>query len=296
MNADQIYFNYYPGNIKHKRKCGSVSLNQFIRANKEPNEKMIEIFNKLENVNSKAEKRSLKGQLYSFTPSVLIKEVRRYADIISFTGLAQLDFDGLEHEYARQLKLELFETYNPIVCAYISPSKKGLKALVRIPIVDTIEQYKGYYRGIISEFSNYEGFDDSPKNAVLPLFLSYDKELLYRENPSVWDVYEEEEKKYINNLEDKVYNDDNRDYNYNKVVRIVSDSINGISTNGHPTVVKTSLIIGSRVSAGYIGKFEAETLMINLISVNHYLSKGVDGYIKTALWGIEQGMKQARYY
>jgi len=77
---------------------------------------------------------------------------------------------------------------------------------------------------------------------------------------------------------------------------LVINAINSITDNGHPQVRSASLILGSRVGAGYITQHEANALMENLIKSNGYLQKNIRGYIKTSKWGIDNGMNNPKYY
>jgi len=302
-------FSYFSGNIKFVRPLGVVSFDDFIRAHKHPKQRTRDILAEIKTLDmsvesSKLLKRQLKAKLFAFTPSVIIKDntSRKYDNILSFSGYAQLDFDKLENENeAINLKQYLFETYPMIVAAYLSPSRNGVKCLIQIPKISieagidaAVKEYKDYYRAIQSEFKNYNGFDVAPQNAVLPLFLSIDENILYRKTDNVWDI--KEDLPVITPTNFKYEYNDKQTYFYNKTVRILKDRINSIVSDGHPQVVKASLILGSRVGAGYIDKFEAEDLIINAINNNQYLSKGVAGYVKTAMWGIDNGMRQPKYY
>ena len=299
------HFSYFSGNIKFVRPLGTVNIEQFVNAHKNPTPSTKELVDRIKDVKDKVIKRSLKGQLFAFTPSVTIIESRKYSNIVSFSGLAQLDFDKLGSvEAAIEFRDYIFETYPMIVCAYLSPSRNGVKCLIRIPKISifkgidvAIKEYKEYYRAIESEFGNYDGFDDSPKNPVLPLYISYDEDIRFRDATEVWDL-KEEEPKPPPTLRSKpnVSYTYTGDYYYDKTVRLISTKINEIIDNGHPQVVRAFLVLGSRVGAGYIDKFDAERLAINLIESNEYLSKGTQGYIKTAMWAIDNGFKNPKYY
>jgi hypothetical protein len=56
------------------------------------------------------------------------------------------------------------------------------------------------------------------------------------------------------------------------------------------------LIFGTRVGAGYVDRYEAENELISLVQQNRYLSKGLSGYLTTAKWGLNEGVKTPSYY
>jgi hypothetical protein len=298
-------FSYFSGNIKHVRPLGVVSFDNFIKAHKNPTAQTLNILNQIKLVGGdKVKKRSLKGQLYAFTPTVQIIESRRIRNIVSFSGYTQLDFDKLESvSKAEEFRDYIFETYPMISAAYLSPSRNGVKCLINIPrikvsrgIDKAVNEYRDYYRAIISEFGNYDGFDEAPKNVVLPLFISEDKNIRYRHTFDVWDIKEDapiiEQQPNLN----YTHKGTSKAYFYEKTVRIFTDKINGIVENAHPQLLRACLVLGSRAGAGYIDLLEAEHLAMNLVTVNGYMAKGTDGYLKTAIWAVNEGYKRPREY
>ena len=100
-------------------------------------------------------KAELKTSLYSFTPCVRVEGRRRYADIKNFTGLLALDFDKLEMEYAKEFKTALFNEYSFIIAAWLSPSRHGVRALVKIPIVQSVGEFKEHFNAVSNTLSIY---------------------------------------------------------------------------------------------------------------------------------------------
>lgn len=68
------------------------------------------------------------------------------------SGLCILDFDNIKTEEAIQLKEEL-KSDAFIYASWISPSANGLKALVKIPTVQSDAEYLLYYKSIVEYFS-----------------------------------------------------------------------------------------------------------------------------------------------
>jgi len=303
-----VKFNYYTGNIFDTKPLGIVSLKQFIAANQNPSIETLELLEDIRQAsaaNNLKLKRELKHKLFAFTPSVLICSggTRRYADVAEWTGLMQIDLDGIETlEEAIQIKNHIFEGYKEIVCAFISPSGKGVKCLMKTIIPTDKQHYKALHSGMVDTFEEYSYLDLSTKNAMLPMFISADKDILFRDY-SECDAWAQEnwtktEYVQLNDTLPNNFNKDNigNDYNTKKVIRITESRINNIMDCGHPQVRSTALILGSRVAAGYINENDAQNLLTSLIQNNSYLKKDLRNYLSTAHWGIKEGMKAPKYF
>src|SRR5690606_14641702 len=118
-------------------------------------------------------------KLTYFTPSVDVSE-RRYENIKSFTGVMVMEYDEIGEKKAEKLKRKISKRFKSCICAYLSPSKSGCKFLFKIPIVNSVEEYKEYFYGLASYLEQIEGFDSSNQSCVLPLFISYDLDMLIR--------------------------------------------------------------------------------------------------------------------
>ena len=127
-----------------------------------------------------------------------------------------------------------------------------------------------------------------------------DRSIYYRELNEVIEWTEEDWTKEIyvnlNDIPKPDISTQKLDIYKDKVIRIITDRINSITDNGHPQVRDTSLVLGSRVGAGYIYQYEAEALIEYLIRTNPYLQKGLNGYIKTSKWGIQNGINQPKFF
>lgn len=305
---DKILFQYYNGNIHNTHPRGFVSLRQFINAHKNPSEKMKLVFyrvNEAAVAGNKELKNKLKMKhLFFFTPSVIFGERRRYKDILKFTGLAQLDFDNVEKSVA--LKDYLFENYQEIICCYLSPSGKGVKALVKLPISKSINEFRKYYAGLAEEFEGIDGFDNAPKNVALPLFISMDEDILYRDTFIDWTkkgkVMKQED--YVNlNLEPPLYKDFSEsgygsEQYYEKItIDIFKKKISEIvDDDGHPRLRNACLVLGSRIGAGYVSYSDALAIAEYEVKTHSYLSKGIANYIKTVRWALNNGISNPKYY
>lgn len=312
-NLQLIKFQYYDGDITRPIPIGFITLEQFIERHQNPSNEILEVFDQIETAtkskNAKLKKDLKQNKLFYFTPSAIFRKGfhRRYDNIIAFTGLAQIDIDGLGNDESVDLKHWLFDNYKEMHCAYVSPSRTGVKALIRIPVVSSIEEFKEYYQGIENEFDWIAGFDSAPKNLALPLFLSYDTDILWREDASVWSAKGELQAEELENLHNepppshRVVDGDETVYKSRAYFRKITldlyqKKIDSINDNGHPQMRSASLILGSRVGAGYLTQNDAEQYAEWCIKSSSYLSKGIQGYLDTMRWAIRQGMNNPKYY
>lgn len=305
-----IQFNYFSGNIKLTRPLGVITLERFIDAHKNPKQETFEIIKKVQEASEAgdlAAKRAAKHQLYSFVPAALFKlgVARKYDNISEYTGLMQLDFDGIEdYSKAVDLKNYLFTTYQCVVCTYLSPSCKGVKALIRITKPRDKEHYHAIYKTVEAEFEQMGYFDTATKNIVLPLFLSIDRMIYSRDFSEAvpWDkedwtkpqrnVYAPPPN--LNSPSSKYQNAE--EYYKDKTIKLFEKKIFQIDGNGHPQVRSACLVLGSRAGAGYITRAEAEQLAEYCISNNNYLSKNLNGYLSTSKWAINEGYNDPKQY
>jgi hypothetical protein len=286
-----IKFNYYDADIKSSIPLGNVTLDYFINAIRNPKIDIKHIFERIriaEEVGDMATKQALKSKLYSFTPCVYVQGARKYENIKHWTGLLVLDFDHLEVDYAVEFKSYLFDEYKFIIAAWLSASRHGVRALVKIPQAHSVEEFKQYFAAIERHLNCYNGFDKAPKNCILPLFFSYDAEILHRDNAQTWD------EKYIEPIPPPV-----KQYIINDktsaVERIIAKKINIIVDSGHPQLRAAAYLLGGYVGGGHIDHSDAVSIIHNLIESNAYLSQKASIYKKTAVQMINKGVNQPTY-
>lgn len=285
-----ITFQYYNNRATSPEPLGFVTIDSFLSSIKNPKDNMKKILKDIQEASNKGDKNlkaELKTQLYSFTPCVHVNKRRAYSDIIKFTGLTVLDFDKIDN--AKDLKQFLFKTYSSIIACWLSPSGKGVKAFVKIPVCESIDEYKSYFYGLASEMEIYKGFDATTQNAVLPLFIGWDNEILIRKDFTTWNIKGNK----INNFtqsESKPIQVTVSNKQTEWVVEWFKDKINSITGDGHPQLRDNSVTLGGYVGSGYLSYVDAINLVNRLIENNSYLQKGVSGYQKTAKQAIEVGI------
>jgi hypothetical protein len=291
--SQEIKFQYYKANIKDSKPLGFVTLEQFFLAIQDPKPEIKAVFDQIRQAELDGNmelKASLKTSLFSFTPAVIVNEKRCYENITQFTGLMPLDFDHLSPEDAIELKNHVFNDFPYVIAAWLSASKCGVRALVNIPIVSSTDEYKMYFEGLQhhSDLGKYKNFDIAPKNAVLPLFLSHDPDILFGDCHEIWT------KKYSPpKPQPKVQY--KYDANPQRVYNIIEGAIDKIISNGHPQLRAASFALGGYVGAGYISFSEAENIITNLIDSNAYLSQKSSVYKKTAMSMIKSGTQKPLY-
>lgn len=186
----------YTGGITNSIPNGEISLPAFL-FNTEQGWNQTELFAKIRAARTKAEKNNLKARLPYFTPAVWVQGARKKENILKFTGLAQIDLDHAE-QGAKLLRDVIFDDCTCIVAAFISPSGTGVKLLLKIPIVRTIEDYKAYHAGFLRYYLEPKGhadfYDTAAQNAVLPMYGSFDRDIKYRANFDTWTLKYEPER------------------------------------------------------------------------------------------------------
>jgi hypothetical protein len=286
-----ITFNYYEADIKRSTPLGSVTLEYLINAIRTPKKDIRNVFEEIriaEENKDMAKKQALKSKLYSFTPCVYVNGPRKYSNIQHWTGLLVLDFDHLESDVAVEFKEYLFNEYKYIITAWLSASRHGVRALVKIPVCTSVDEFKHYYAGIERHLNCYNGFDTAPKNCILPMFISYDADILHRNDAQTWstkhiEIVRPAVKQYI--IDDKT----------STIEKIIAKRINTITDTGHIILRATSYLLGGFVGANYIDYNDAISLINNLIDSQSYLSKKPDVYKKTAKEMIDKGINFPTY-
>lgn len=289
---DDISFQFFPARIWEAKPLGQLTLRSFLDVHKNPKESTVQVIEQIKIAaknNDLKLKDSLKqNNLYSFVPSVILDgNGRGLLNIVDFNPIMLCEFDKIDN--ALELKERLFNNLKSVIAAWISPSGRGLKLLIRIKKPKSVEQYKEYFCGLAYYLSQYEGFDGVNFNIVLPLFLSYDRDILVREDAEEWvqrgnkinafKVYEGEFDVPENiDLETK-----------DKIISKISYLMNRIEENGHTQLLAYSTLLGGFCSQYGLKVNEAEEIMYNLIEENSYLQKNLRGYKKTASDMIHRG-------
>ena len=297
---------YYSGNIYNSFVLGHISIDNWYNAHKHPKSTTLELMANIRNANKAGNielKQKLKEKLFCITPSVYIEKdyARKYDNIKYFTGYMQIDFDKLHSEAdAIELREYMFETYEPIVLSYLSPSRRGVKCILKIKKPENIDEYKDYHKAVEDEFTEVsKSFDHATFNCVLPLFLSVDKDIKYRPMSPEWNIKGDRTVEYVRlNTNESEWAKMQPDFEKSlKTVTLFRDKINEIiDGDGHPRLRSACLVLGSRAGAGYIDQQQAIEVAYYCIESNPYLNKKASTYKKTAYWAINEGANHPQYY
>lgn len=290
---DSSEFSWFKSPVANIVPNGSVTLMDMLRAIKKPKKAVIEVLNQIEQASLDGDEKTKtelkQHNLFYFTPCVSLSE-RRYAGISNFTGYLVAEFDKLGEKKARKIKKKVFNRFKSCICAFMSPSGNGCKFIFRIPCVTSVEEFKEYFFGLAYFLDQIEGFDPSAQSPVLPLFLSYDKDILIRKEREleVWT------QKGVNiksmNLkatevqeEDFENNPSERDVNYIKsCVNTVFNKIEEEQT-AHDHIKKISLVVGGYCGNGYMPIQDAFDFLCMKIEESDYCSKSPTTY-KNTCW------------
>lgn len=292
----QISFQYYDGNIKKCRPIGFITISQFVQVTQTP--KHPEIFYEIAEAKAagnETRKAILKESLYSFTPAVIVNGWRNQKSITSFTGLFPVDFDKMTPAEAIEFKHYLFTHFPFFYSVWLSASRHGVRGFIQVPVVQSVEEYRSYYYAIESEFTQYEYlFDKMLKNPVLPMFQSYDPDILHRPNPETWTIKAEPPKpapKPVNMTIQVLSKVSDRELQFRRNVCLkgLQTSYMGIKDVGHPNIRSIALRAGGFAGAGYFTIDEIESLLNDMIDGHSYLRQKAETYKTTARWAITEG-------
>jgi hypothetical protein len=289
---DSISFQFFGAKIWEATPIGNLTLRQFLDVHREPKDSTVEVIEQIKiaakNNDLKLKDNLKQNNLYSFVPSVILDGGgRAYSNIVDFNPIMICEFDKIDH--AKELKERLFNNLKCVVAAWISPSGRGLKLLIRIRKPESVEAYKEYYCGLAYYLSQYEGFDGVNFNIVLPLFLSYDRDILVREDAEEWvqkggkinafQVYEGEFE-VPEDIEDEIKD---------KIIDKITYLVRQIDDNAHPKIRNIATIFGGFCSQYGFNIDEADDLICVLINDNLYMQKNPRGYCKTAKEFLRKG-------
>lgn len=143
--------------------------------NRIKNGKSKEIIQQLRKLNKPELKRHLPYVCFNGT-----FKYRNDASIVEHSGLMILDFDKLDNPNQEKKTLANNEYFYAI---WVSPSKQGLKALVKIP--PEPNNHKGYFTAFEKEL-NHPNFDPSGKDLSRACFESYDPDIYINPDSLTW--------------------------------------------------------------------------------------------------------------
>jgi len=158
-----------------------------------------ELVKEIRKTKDKEERNNLKKRLPAICFSGKFNK-RNDSSLIEHSGLICLDFDGYKLNKEMLQEKERLSKNKFIYSVFISPSGKGLKALVKIP--PNVDNHKNYFNSL-QKHINSPYFDTTSKNVSRVCYESYDPLIYISKNSKVWDKVEEKEYVEKIKLQDK---------------------------------------------------------------------------------------------
>lgn len=293
MSYSNIKFQWYDKGIFNNRPKGLISLNQFYESIKNPKPKLKKAFKGIEKA-GKAGDLKLKDfikqeELFFVTPSITVKEFRRYEDIVSYNPFLVAEYDKiLCPELMRDY---IFEKFDSCIMAFCSPSKTGAKFIFRIPVVNSIKEYKEYFWGLAFILDKFTGFDTANQNCSLPLFCSWDEDAKYREDASEWLVRGYKEDAFdFSKVKTEASEVEADSEMKKKLVDFISNAVRSINDNAHPQIRSFALTWGGFTAYYGLDIKKSFEFLRELVINNEYMSKNTNGYLKTVEQFFNKGL------
>lgn len=281
---------FFTGGITNTTPTGEVTIGQLFMDIMSPNQELKSLLESIQQaaaIENDQLKHDLKKQLPYYVPAAKVSK-RSYENIIEFTGFMPVDFDKLTPKDAVPLKYDLMK--HPFVMgAWLSSSRKGVRAIVHIPICKSVEEYKKRFFALEDEFSIYSGFDIMLQSPIQAMYYSMDDDILMNSNFTTFTKIKEEKLPIVReNYKKTEYINDSEKFVYN----VIKSKIDTIETEGHPILRAAAFTLGGYVGSNYIQKSDAIDMIDSLIENNLYLNKKPSAYKKTARQMIEKGALQ----
>lgn len=108
--------------------------------------------------------------------------------LINHSGLICLDFDGYKSDSDLKSFREALEFDKYVMSAFISPSGRGLKVLVKIP--ESEGDHKKYF-DTLQDYFGVPEFDVTSKNISRVCYVSHDPDIYVRKDSAVWEYLPE---------------------------------------------------------------------------------------------------------
>ena len=148
-----------------------------------------ELIKKIRATKDKDQKNKLKQKLPAICFSGTFTK-RNDKSLNVHSGLICLDFDGYSTNRELLQEKERLTKDKYVFTVFVSPSGKGLKALIKIPTQP--DKHTSYFNSLGKHFKSPQ-FDTTSKNLSRVCYESYDPLIYINETSSVWDKEEEQE-------------------------------------------------------------------------------------------------------
>ena len=292
-NYMDLSFQWYTNGIKTIKPNGNITLRQLINAIISPKPEMIEAFKLIQEAGArgdKAEKDRLKAEkLFFTTPSAIFDPIRNYDSIKEFRPFAIFEYDDIPH--CEELRDYIFAKRKDCIFAFCSPSFTGCKFIFLFGETPTsIEHYKKLWFGIAHDLDKFISLDLSNERCTQPLYNSFDPNAKFREDAVGSVVYGYKANSFVPFVGEIEIPEEVSEEDKEKCFNLISHLIDRIDSSGHNQVVSTTFTASGLCAYYGINTDEMWALIEDKIRSNSYLSKGTDGYLKTAQTMFNKGL------
>lgn len=288
-----ISFQWYSKGIRTIKPDGNITLRQLINAVISPKPEMIEAFEIIKKAGlegNKAEKDRLKAEkLFFTTPSAIFDPIRNYDSITEFRPFGVFEYDDIP--YCETLRDYIFEKRKDCIFAFASPSFTGCKFIFLFGEIPTsIRHYKELWFGIAHDLDKFINLDLSNERCTQPLYNSYDPNAKFREDAVGTVVRGYKENSFVPFVGEIEIPEEVNEEDVEECFRLISHLIDRIDSSGHNQII-SSCFTASGLCAFYgINTDEMWNLIEDKIRGNNYLSKGTEGYLKSAQTMFNKGL------
>lgn len=293
MSYLDLKFQWYQNGIKTIKANGFITLQQLINSVISPKPEMIEAFKLIQEAGArgdKAEKDRLKAEkLFFTTPSAIFDPIRNYDSIKEFRPFGIFEYDDIPH--CEELRDYIFEKRKDCIFAFCSPSFTGTKFIFLFGETPTsIEHYKQLWFGIAHDLDKFINLDLSNERCTQPLYNSFDPNAKFRGDAVGAVVYGYKTNSFVPFVGEIEIPEEVNEEDVEQCFNLVNHLIDRIVDSGHNQII-SSCFTASGLCAFYgINTDEMWSLIEDKIRSNNYLSKGTEGYLKSAQTMFNKGL------
>ena len=179
---------------------------------------------------------------------------------------------------------------------WLSSSKRGVRAFVSIPICTDTNEFKRRYMAFAEMVEGEMNIklDPATKNAVLPVFLSHDPNILVREDATTFkgeavviDTPRPTTQpiQYRSSAKGTI-----KTYWTNRVAKFAIVSVQNITEPHHINLRNLSMLLGGYCANYGVNTDDIQAILVQGIEQHTYMSKNAVGYVKTMLSAFDLGM------
>ncbi len=227
----------------------------------------------------KAKRQTLKQSLVCVCFSGRFLKRKNEAQV-EHSGYIVLDFDDAADP--AQLKKDLF-THPFVKACWLSPSGTGVKCLVRVSPI--ISQHRGHFAALEKLFQD---IDASGKDEARICYESYDPDLLFRNDETIFEDYE-----VPNEAPPRPGGREATGTDYAKLNQSVLMIRRSVDGSKHETLLRAARLAGGYIASGAVVEDEAVRVLENEVRTNLGPGgvEGLPGAYKTIRDGLEYGKR-----